>query len=137
MGQPNGYDTVLAERGANLSYGERQLLSYTRALVKDPELLILDEATSSVDVITERQLQASMDRLMQDRTSIVIAHRLSTIRKADNILVFDKGMLIQSGNHDDLIRQSGVYRDLVLIQSTDGIIPDIVEDDTTETGAVA
>ncbi len=137
MSQPNGYNTVLAERGANLSYGERQLLSYTRALVKDPELLILDEATSSVDVITERQLQASMDRLMQGRTSIVIAHRLSTIRKADNILVFDKGRLIQKGNHDDLIRQSGVYRDLVLIQSTDGVIPDIAVDNADETGAVA
>lgn len=139
MKQPRGYATVLAERGANLSYGERQLLSYTRALVKNPDLLILDEATSSVDVITERELQASMEKLMQGRTSIVIAHRLSTIRKADNILVFEKGRLIQSGNHDELIRQSGNYRELVLIQATGDIIPEIENDVAAAevTGAVA
>ena len=122
MRQSNGYNTILAERGANLSYGERQLLSYTRALVKDPDILILDEATSSVDVITERELQASMEKLMKGRTSIVIAHRLSTIRKADNILVFEKGHLIQQGNHDCLMKQEGTYRELVEIQSTKGIL---------------
>jgi ATP-binding cassette subfamily B protein len=139
MKQPRGYETVLAERGANLSYGERQLLSYTRALVKDPELLILDEATSSVDVITERELQASMEKLMQGRTSIVIAHRLSTIRKADNILVFEQGKLIQSGNHDELIRKDGKYRELVLIQTTGDIVPELQENgpESEVTGAVA
>lgn len=122
--QPDGYNTLLAERGSNLSYGERQLLSYTRALIKDPELLILDEATSSVDVITEKKLQASMERLMKGRTSLVIAHRLSTIRKADNILVFSQGQLIQQGSHDQLIRQDGTYRELVKIQATDIELPE-------------
>ncbi|MDD3147533.1 MAG: ABC transporter ATP-binding protein [Candidatus Riflebacteria bacterium] len=117
MRQTHGYQTMLAERGANLSYGERQLLSYTRAMVKNPDLLILDEATSSVDVITERQLQASMEKLMTGRTSIVIAHRLTTIRKADRILVFEKGVLMQSGSHADLMNQEGIYRELVNIQT--------------------
>lgn len=139
MRQPQGYQTILAERGANLSYGERQLLSYTRAMVKDPDLLILDEATSSVDVITERILQASMDKLMRGRTSIVIAHRLTTIRKADRILVFEKGLLMQNGDHDCLMKQQGIYRDLVMIQTAGDILgeyPEVV--DTSEvTGAVA
>jgi ATP-binding cassette subfamily B protein len=117
MKQPQGYQTILAERGGNLSYGERQLLSYTRAMVKNPDLLILDEATSSVDVITERELQTSMEKLMQGRTCIVIAHRLSTIRKADRILVFEKGLLIQKGNHEDLMQQQGIYSELVAIQT--------------------
>ncbi len=118
MRQSKGYETMLAERGANLSYGERQLLSYTRAMVKNPDLLILDEATSSVDVITERELQNSMEKLMKGRTSIVIAHRLSTIRKADRILVFEKGSLVQSGDHEALMCQQGIYKDLVTIQTS-------------------
>jgi len=117
MKQPQGYQTVLAERGANLSYGERQLLSYTRAMVKNPDLLILDEATSSVDVITERELQTSMEKLMNGRTCIVIAHRLSTIRKADRILVFEKGLMMQEGDHEDLMQKQGIYRELVMIQT--------------------
>jgi len=139
MRQSAGYQTVLAERGANLSYGERQLLSYTRAMVKDPDLLILDEATSSVDVITERVLQASMDKLMQGRTSIVIAHRLTTIRKAERILVFDKGLLMQSGSHDNLMKQQGIYRELVMIQTAGGIIGEISDLPIVDevTGAVA
>ncbi len=139
MRQPRGYDTVLAERGANLSYGERQLLSYTRAMVKDPQLLILDEATSSVDVITERLLQASMEKLMQGRTSIVIAHRLTTIRKAERILVFDKGQLVQNGSHSDLLAQTGVYRNLVMIQTAGKITEEVValSDGEPVSGAVA
>lgn len=139
MKQPNGYQTALAERGANLSYGERQLLSYTRAMVKNPDLLILDEATSSVDVITERVLQASMDKLMQGRTSIVIAHRLSTIRKAHKILVFEKGLLIQNGAHEELMGQQGIYHNLVTIQTsgaTRGEFAEVVASDES-TGAVA
>ncbi len=126
MRQSNGYETMLAERGANLSYGERQLLSYTRAMVKNPDLLILDEATSSVDVITERELQASMEKLMQGRTSIVIAHRLATIRKADRILVFEKGSLIQSGDHLTLMNREGIYRELVNIQTAGRGAPAVI-----------
>ncbi|MBU1105828.1 MAG: ABC transporter ATP-binding protein/permease [Candidatus Riflebacteria bacterium] len=137
--QPQGYQTVLAERGANLSYGERQLLSYTRAMVKNPDLLILDEATSSVDVITERELQTSMEKLMSGRTGIVIAHRLSTIRKADRILVFEKGLLIQSGNHETLLQQQGIYRELVEIQTGSDILGEFseIEENDEEKGAVA
>ncbi len=139
MKQAKGYDTTLAERGANLSYGERQLLSYTRALVKDPDLLILDEATSSVDVITEKELQKSMHKLMEGRTSIIIAHRLSTIRQADNILVFDKGRLVQQGSHERLMKQEGIYQELVHIQSADGKIKEQIESELVQeqSGAVA
>ncbi len=114
---PNGYQTVLAERGANLSLGERQLLSYTRALVKNPDILLLDEATSSVDVITERALQRSMDQLMKGRTAIIIAHRLSTIRHVDRILVLDQGRLAEEGSHDELMARGGIYQKLVMIQT--------------------
>jgi ABC-type multidrug transport system fused ATPase/permease subunit len=139
MKQPQGYQSVLAERGANLSYGERQLLSYTRAMVKDPDLLILDEATSSVDVITERELQTSMEKLMNGRTCIVIAHRLSTIRKADRILVFEKGLLMQEGAHDDLMKQLGIYRELVTIQTGSDLLGEFseIEENGEVKGAVA
>ncbi len=139
MKQPQGYQTILAERGANLSYGERQLLSYTRAMVKNPDLLVLDEATSSVDVITERELQSSMEKLMNGRTCIIIAHRLSTIRKADHILVFEKALLKQEGSHESLMQQQGIYRDLVMIQTgkeLPGELPEIEETGEIE-GAVA
>ncbi|GAB1354263.1 MAG TPA: ABC transporter ATP-binding protein [Candidatus Rifleibacterium sp.] len=135
MRQSNGYQTMLAERGANLSYGERQLLSYTRAMVKNPDLLILDEATSSVDAITERELQTSMEKLMQGRTSIVIAHRLATIRKADRILVFEKGVLKQSGSHAELMREDGIYRELVNIQTAGRGDPSVDPGDNAEIAA--
>ena len=118
MSQPNGYQTKLAERGNNLSFGERQLLSYTRAMLTNPDLLILDEATSSIDIITERQLQESMLKLMAGRTSLIIAHRLSTIKKADNIIVFDNGTIVQQGSHNELMAKDGVYKELVKMQST-------------------
>ena len=114
---PNGFYSTLAERGANLSMGERQLLSYTRALVKNPKILLLDEATSAVDVITERALQNSMEELMKGRTAIIIAHRLSTIKNADRILVLDKGRLVEEGDHETLLANEGIYRKLVDIQS--------------------
>jgi ABC-type multidrug transport system fused ATPase/permease subunit len=117
MSLPNGYSTFLTERGANISYGERQLLSYTRALVKDPALLILDEATSSVDAVTERQLQESMKKLMQGRTTLVVAHRLSTIREADQIIVLEKGEIIEAGTHEALLAAKGKYWDLIRIQN--------------------
>jgi len=117
MSRKDGYQTILAERGANFSQGERQLLSYARALVRNPDLLILDEATSSVDVITERMLQKSMEILMKSRTAFIIAHRLSTIRNADKILVFDKGKIVETGTHDELMLLNGVYGKLVMLQA--------------------
>ncbi|MDD2717665.1 MAG: ABC transporter ATP-binding protein [Candidatus Wallbacteria bacterium] len=115
--KPDGYNTVLSERGGNLSLGERQLLSFTRALIKDPEILILDEATSSVDVITEHRLQESLKKLMEGRTAIIIAHRLSTIRNADKILVFENGEIVEQGRHDDLLARGGIYDRLIKIQA--------------------
>lgn len=108
---PQGYDTVLDDR-VSLSVGQKQLLTIARALVKDSPMLILDEATSSVDTRTEELIQAAMDRLMEDRTSFVIAHRLSTIQKADTILVMKDGAIIESGNHETLMNDQGFYSDL-------------------------
>jgi ATP-binding cassette subfamily B multidrug efflux pump len=109
---PQGYDTMLTGDGANLSQGQRQLLSIARAAIQDPPVLILDEATSSIDTRTERLVQAGMDRLMEGRTTFVIAHRLSTIRNADLILVMEQGRIIERGNHDELIAQKGRYYQL-------------------------
>ncbi len=106
---PNGYDLELSERGSNLSQGQRQLIAIARAAISDPTLLILDEATSSVDTRTERQIQEALLRLMHGRTTFVIAHRLSTIRSADQILVVNHGEIIERGNHDDLLAQGGFY----------------------------
>ncbi len=106
---PDGYDTVLAESGSNLSQGQRQLLSIARAVLADPKILILDEATSSVDTRTEMHIQQAMVALMQNRTSLIIAHRLSTIRDADRIVVIKDGKVYESGNHDELLAQKGEY----------------------------
>ena len=109
---PEGYDTVLAEGGSNLSQGQRQLLSIARAVLADPKILILDEATSSVDTRTEMHIQQAMVALMKNRTSLIIAHRLSTIRDADIIIVMQDGRVMESGNHDELLEQKGVYYNL-------------------------
>ena len=109
MNLPDGYDTLLTERGSNISLGERQLLSFARAIIADPRILILDEATANVDSYTEAQIQAALSGLLKDRTAIVIAHRLSTIRGADKIVVMDKGNVVEAGKHDDLITNSGLY----------------------------
>lgn len=106
---PEGYETELTERGGNISQGQRQLLTIARALLANPRILILDEATSNVDTRTERLIQEGMKRLMEGRTSFVIAHRLSTIRNADQILVINKGEVIERGNHDELVEQGGFY----------------------------
>lgn len=116
MKKPDGYNTKLSEGGSNLSMGERQLISFTRALVKDPDILILDEATSSVDVITENMLQSALQRLMDGRTAIIIAHRLITIRNADRILVFEDGKIVEDGKHDELVEKGGLYSKLHSIQ---------------------
>ena len=106
---PEGYDTVLEQRGANLSLGQRQLLSFARALVADAPILVLDEATANVDSYTERQIQRALSRLLEGRTAIVIAHRLATIREADRILVLRDGELVEQGTHDELIARDGLY----------------------------
>ena len=108
-GLENGYDTVLAERGVNLSVGQRQLVSFARAIVGDPRIIILDEATANIDTHTELLIQSALKRVLRDRTSIVIAHRLSTIRNADKIVVLDQGKLVETGRHQDLLEAGGVY----------------------------
>jgi len=113
---PDKYDTVLGERGSGLSQGQRQLLSIARAALADPRILILDEATSSVDTRTERLIQKALERLLQGRTSFVIAHRLSTIRNADLLLVIDKGQIIESGKHEELLEKKGFYYNLYMSQ---------------------
>jgi len=106
---PGGYDYDVMERGNTLSLGQRQLLSFIRALLFDPSILILDEATSSVDTESERMIQDAIGKLIANRTSIVIAHRLSTIRKANKILVLDKGEIREIGTHDQLMEKEGFY----------------------------
>ena len=113
---PNRYDTVLSEGGSNLSQGQRQLLSIARAILADPKILILDEATSSVDTRTEKNIQDAMSNLMKNRTSLIIAHRLSTIQDADVIVVIDKGKIVEKGNHYELLEQKGRYYDLYMTQ---------------------
>lgn len=113
---PGGFDYNVMERGATLSVGQRQLISFVRAMVYDPKLIVLDEATSSVDSETEELIQKAIQKLMSGRTSIVIAHRLSTIQNADNILVLDKGEIVESGNHESLLKQKGHYYQLHQMQ---------------------
>ncbi|HTL52345.1 MAG TPA: ATP-binding cassette domain-containing protein, partial [Planctomycetota bacterium] len=108
----DGYQTDVGERGSNLSLGVRQLICFTRALVADPALLILDEATSAVDPMTEAKLQAALERLIRGRTTVVIAHRLSTIRNANQILVVQKGRIVERGTHEELIDNNGLYATL-------------------------
>ena len=112
----NGYATNIGDRGSKLSGGERQRLTIARAVVKNPPILILDEATSSLDTESERLVQDAINNMMQNRTSIVIAHRLSTIRHADEIIVLQKGKIVERGTHDQLIIQNGFYRKLVEMQ---------------------
>jgi ATP-binding cassette subfamily B protein len=113
---PRGYDTELSERASNLSHGQRQLISIARALVADPDILVLDEATSSVDTRTEIQIQEAFQRLMRGRTSFIIAHRLSTIRRADMVLVINNGEIIERGTHRDLLEKKGFYHRIYMSQ---------------------
>jgi len=113
---PDGYQTILGERGSGLSQGQRQLLSIARAALAQPRILILDEATSSVDTRTERQIQVALEEIMAGRTSFVIAHRLSTIRNADQVLVLARGEVVERGRHEELLALRGVYYDLYMSQ---------------------
>jgi ATP-binding cassette subfamily B protein len=122
-----GYETVLGERGAGLSQGQRQLLAIARVALSDPRILILDEATSSVDTRTEREIQTALDTLLKGRTSFVIAHRLSTIRNAEQVLVLDHGEVIEQGTHDSLLADGGFYHDLYMSQFRRQIDEDEVE----------
>jgi len=127
---PQGYDSLVGERGQGLSGGERQRISIARALLIDPRMLILDEATSSVDTETEKEIQKALDNLVRGRTTIAIAHRLSTLRKADRLVVMDRGRIVEVGNHDDLMAREGAYYRLyqaqarnVDVEETDGEVP--------------
>lgn len=113
---PQGYDTVLRERGTNLSGGQKQLLAFARVAIRNPRVLVLDEATSSLDVSTEAEIQAALEQLLSDRSAIIIAHRLSTIRNVHKILVLKRGELIESGSHEELLAQSGLYASLYKLQ---------------------
>ena len=121
---PGLFYTELTEDAANISQGQRQLITIARAIVADPAVLILDEATSSVDTKTEQQIQTAMNTLMAGRTSFVIAHRLSTIKNADNILVMKKGAIVEQGTHQQLLDADGFYALLYNSQYTDGIPPE-------------
>ncbi|MGB5963733.1 MAG: ABC transporter ATP-binding protein [Coleofasciculaceae cyanobacterium] len=113
---PQGYDTQLRERGTNLSGGQKQLLAFARAAIRNPSILVLDEATASLDVATEALIQDALDRLLERRTAIIIAHRLSTIRNVDRILVLKRGQLIESGSHEELLQENGLYASLYKLQ---------------------
>lgn len=119
-GLPDGYDTEVGERGVRLSGGQKQRVAIARALLKDPPILVLDEATSSLDAESESLVQDALERLMTDRTSLVIAHRLSTVRNADRVVVLDSGMVVEAGRHDELMAADGLYRRLVSRQLVDG-----------------
>ncbi|MCE0497307.1 MAG: ABC transporter ATP-binding protein/permease [Methylacidiphilales bacterium] len=124
---PEGYDTHVGERGVKLSVGEKQRISIARALLKDPPVLVLDEATASVDTATEQFIQQALRRLLSGRTSFVIAHRLSTVRHADLILVLQKGRIVERGTHDDLLARNGLYAKLCRAQHTDRFFESDIE----------
>ena len=128
----DGYDTVIGERGVKLSGGQRQRVTIARAILADPRILILDEATSNLDTESERLIQGSLQSLMAGRTSFVIAHRLSTIAHADRILVLENGRVIEQGRHEELMRASGRYREMVDLQTSPPPAPDTAEDEEAE-----
>ena len=109
---PQGYDTYISEDGGNLSQGQKQLLCIARVMLSNPKMLILDEATSSIDTRTEMKIQEAFTKLMEGRTSFIVAHRLSTIKEADLILVMRDGKIIEQGNHETLLKQGGFYQQL-------------------------
>ncbi len=123
MEMPHGYDTVVGEGGVKISGGQKQRLTIARAIMKDPSLLILDEATSALDTESERVVQKALENLMQGRTSIVIAHRLSTILSADVIVVMEKGRILSTGTHRELLASCPLYQRLYKMQFDDSQVP--------------
>ncbi len=119
---PEGYDSVLNEDSDNISHGQKQLLTIARTILSKKEVLILDEATSSVDTRTEKLIQKAMDKLMENRTSFIIAHRLSTIKNADKIIVIENGEIIEMGTHEELLAEKGYYYNTLNTQSKENII---------------
>ena len=116
---PDGYDTEVGERGGKLSGGQRQRIAIARAILRDPAVLLLDEATSSLDAESERLVQDALEQLMQARTTLIIAHRLATVRKVDQILVMDRGRIVASGRHEELVAENGLYARLAALQFRD------------------
>lgn len=123
---PDGYNTVIGERGVRLSGGQKQRLSIARAILKNPPILILDEATSSLDTASEIMVQRALDNLMNDRTAFVIAHRLSTVRRANRIIVLDKGRIVESGTHEELLTSNGIYKKLHSLQFDDSVADQLI-----------
>ena len=134
MKLPNTYDTILEQRGSNISLGQRQLISFARAIVADTKILILDEATASIDSYTEMLIQRALAKLLQNRTGMVIAHRLATIRGADKIIVLQDGKITETGNHDDLISLGGLYSKMFSLNysSFDDIPDELIKAATEE-----
>jgi ATP-binding cassette subfamily B protein len=119
MELPEGYDTIVGERGLGLSGGQKQRIAIARALIKDPKILILDDATSAVDMETEHEIQSGFKEVMQGRTTFIIAHRISSLKHADEIIVLDRGRIVQRGKHQELLGQAGPYLDTYSIQYSD------------------
>jgi ATP-binding cassette subfamily B multidrug efflux pump len=134
MRLPDGYDTQLGQRGRNISLGQRQLLSFARALVANPQILILDEATANIDSFTELEIQKALKVLFEGRTCLVIAHRLATVRDADTIIVLQRGRIVEQGPHDALMKNAGLY--YKLYSSSHGSFDDVSEEGETAASPV-